>query len=155
LTEPRPSVAVLDTQIVLDLLHFADPRTAELSVAILHGNLRCFCDRRCFGEFERVLAYPQFALDTDSRQALLVRYRALTTFCEAPDDETEVLPRCRDADDQKFLQLAVRCRAELLITRDRKLLRLSGDRRLPFAIVDAPQAASRLAACGRAYHGSP
>jgi predicted nucleic acid-binding protein len=34
------------------------------------------------------------------------------------------LPQCRDPDDQKFLTLAARARADCLVTRDRELLRL-------------------------------
>lgn len=35
------------------------------------------------------------------------------------------LPRCKDPDDQKFLELAARCGARVLVTRDHSLLRLS------------------------------
>ncbi|MFN7550915.1 MAG: putative toxin-antitoxin system toxin component, PIN family [Pseudomonadota bacterium] len=35
------------------------------------------------------------------------------------------LPRCKDPDDQKFLELAARCAARVLVTRDDSLLRLS------------------------------
>lgn len=35
------------------------------------------------------------------------------------------LPRCKDPDDQKFLELAARCAARVLVTRDNSLLRLS------------------------------
>lgn len=143
---PEPQRAVLDTQIVLDLLHFADPQTACLLASIGSGALRCFSDRPCFGEFERVVGYPQFALDANARRTLLQNYHTLLTYCEAPGDERLVLPRCRDQDDQKFLQLAARCRAHLLVTRDRRLLRLAGDRRLSFAIVDAGAAGDWLSA---------
>lgn len=152
MTEPRR--AVLDTQIVLDLLHFADPRGAAVLAAILRGDLHCFRDRSCFAELERVVAYPRFALDASARLALLERYRSLSSACDAPHDEQEILPRCRDGDDQKFLQLANRCRADLLITRDRNLLRMTSDRRLSFVIVDG-QRASRLLAIDDAYQGSP
>lgn len=48
-----------------------------------------------------------------------------------PGEENYLLPRCRDADDQKFLILAARCRADLLLTRDKLLLRLSRHRHIP------------------------
>jgi hypothetical protein len=54
-----------------------------------------------------------------------------------------VLPRCRDPDDQKFLELARACRADLLLTRDRALLELA--RRTPFRIV-TPRAWAMLQA---------
>ena len=68
-------------------------------------------------------------------------------MCEADGPEDYALPRCRDPDDQKFLVLAVRCRAELLITRDRGLLTLARQRRrpLPYAIVTAEAAGSLIA----------
>lgn len=134
--------AVLDTNVVIDLLHFADPQTLALRYAIDDGALQCFSDQQCLGELERVVAYPQFALDVSAQQALIASYRRLVTLCEAEGDEDYPLPRCRDVDDQKFLILGVRCRAELLITRDRQLLRLAGHRRPPppCAIVSAAAA---------------
>ena len=36
--------AVLDTNIVIDLLHFADPRARTLREAIDRGELTCFTD---------------------------------------------------------------------------------------------------------------
>lgn len=139
--------AVLDTNIVIDLLHFADPRARTLRQAIARGALMCFTDQQCLAELERVSAYPQFALDGAAREAMLADYRDFVELCEADGTEDYALPRCRDVDDQKFLILAVRCRAELLITRDRQLLTLTrrGRRPLPYAIVSAETAGSLLA----------
>ncbi|HNC52696.1 MAG TPA: putative toxin-antitoxin system toxin component, PIN family [Accumulibacter sp.] len=138
--------AVLDTNIVLDLLYFADARTRALRRAIDDGSLCCFTDRHCLSELERVSGYPRFALDGVARQALLAGYCNFVTLCPAGDGEDCRLPRCRDADDQKFLALAQRCRADLLITRDRQLLALASRRRvsLPCAIVTAEAAAVRI-----------
>jgi len=134
--------AVLDTNIVIDLLHFADPRARTLREAIDRGKLTCFTDQPCLAELERVAAYPQFALDDDAREALLANYRHFVGVCEADGPEDYALPRCRDADDQKFLILAARCRADLLVTRDRQLLRLARQRNPapPYAILDAETA---------------
>ena len=76
-------------------------------------------------------------------------YLRLVTRCDAAADEDYPLPRCRDADDQKFLVLAARCHADLLITRDKLLLKLAHHRRLPppFTILTA-QAACQLLALG-------
>ena len=139
--------AVLDTNIVIDLLHFADPRARTLREAIDRGELTCFTDQPCLAELERVAAYPQFALDDDAREALLANYRHFVGMCEADGPEDYALPCCRDADDQKFLVLAVRCRAELLITRDRGLLTLARQRRwpLPYAILTAEAAGPLIA----------
>ena len=50
----------------------------------------------------------------------------------------ETLPRCADPDDQKFLELARDCRADLLLTKDGDLLALATRkvRALPFLIVN-------------------
>jgi len=134
--------AVLDTNIVIDMLHFADPPAHALLGAIERGILGCFTDQHCLSELERVIAYPQFGLASPAQQALLARYRNLATLCEAGGEENYSLPRCRDADDQKFLILAARCRADLLVTRDRQLLRLARQRNPapPYAILDAETA---------------
>ncbi|MCP5228722.1 putative toxin-antitoxin system toxin component, PIN family [Accumulibacter sp.] len=141
--------AVLDTNIIIDLLHFADPQTRALRSAIDDGSLQCFSDRRCLEELQRVVAYPQFSLDAAAQRVLIERYCRFVTLCEAVGVEDYLLPRCRDADDQKFLILGVRCRADLLITRDQELLRLVRRRRpVPScAIVTAQAAAALLAGC--------
>jgi len=146
--------AVLDTNVIIDLLHFADPEALLLRAAIDDGSLQCFSDRPCLEELERVATYPQFALDGRAQQALLEDYRGFVTLCEpegvedGEDGEAYRLPRCRDVDDQKFLILARRCRADLLITRDRELLRLASRRRPApsCAIVSAAAAAAWLSA---------
>lgn len=148
--------AVLDTNVVIDLLHFADPPAQALHRAIRYGALQCFVDQPCLAELERVARYPRFALDAGAQQALLTDYRAFVTPCEAEDAEDFALPRCRDADDQKFLILARRCRADLLITRDRLLLAVARQRRLPlpFAIVTAVEAGP-LIAVDKSRHPPP
>ncbi|MEF8760862.1 MAG: PIN domain-containing protein [Candidatus Accumulibacter sp. UW25] len=137
--------AVLDTNIVIDLLHFADPQTQPLQRGIATGDLRCFTDRDCFAELQRVSAYRQFGLDARAQAALLDRYRHFVIACEREPAEDYLLPRCRDVDDQKFLVLGVRCRAELLITRDRRLLQVARHRLpVPYAIVTLATAAALL-----------
>ncbi|WP_300452087.1 putative toxin-antitoxin system toxin component, PIN family [Accumulibacter sp.] len=134
---------VLDTNIVIDLLHFADPRTATLRRAIDGGAVQCYVDQPCLAELERVTAYPSLALGTARQQALLAAYRRWVIACEADGVEDYSLPLCRDRDDQKFLVLAARCHADLLITRDRRLLSLIGRGRSPpaYGIVTAEVAA--------------
>lgn len=135
---------VLDTNVVLDLLFWRDPRCAALAAALAEGRARCFTDDACLAELERVLAYPKFALDAAAQRALYARYAELAERVDdAPADAD--LPRCRDADDQKFMALAARCGADLLLSRDRELLRLAHSRRRPppFAIL-APERAAAL-----------
>jgi putative PIN family toxin of toxin-antitoxin system len=142
---PQPSRLVLDTNIVMDLLHFNDRPAQPLQTAINNGRLQCFTDRECLDELERVTGYPEFGLDALARQALMANYLRLVTPCQASAEENYPLPRCRDEDDQKFLILAARCQADLLITRDKLLLKLARHRNQPpFAILTAVAACQLL-----------
>ena len=135
---------VLDTNVVMELLHYRDPRSTALMQAITDRNLACFTNRHCLAELLRVLAYPQFALDEAAQQRLYEQYRTFATEADESDD-TPInipLPRCRDTDDQKFMELAARSQADLLITRDKELLRLARSRArpAPFAILTPERA---------------
>lgn len=144
--------AVLDTNIVLDLLHFRDPLLRRLQQAIDGSRLQCFTDRDCLAELQRVTAYPHFRLTAAAQSALLDCYRRFVVACEMEggvdgSEDDPPLPQCRDADDQKFLLLARRCRADLLLTRDRRLLQLGRRcaRHLPCPILTGSAAALLLA----------
>jgi putative PIN family toxin of toxin-antitoxin system len=122
---------VLDTNIVMDMLHFDDRHTHALRMALNHGHMTCFTDSECLAELEKVSRYPEFGLDLPARNALIEGYRGIATLCDASGVEDYLLPRCRDRDDQKFLVLAARSKADLLITRDKMLLKLVRNRRNP------------------------
>ncbi len=127
-TPAPPLRLVLDTNVWLDLLVFADPRCSALGAAIAEARVELLIDADCHAEWARVLTYPTLQLDATQRDQLCLRQRALclwqppTSICLPP------LPRCRDPDDQKFLQLALRGGAQQLLSRDQALLEL--DRRL-------------------------
>lgn len=137
---------VLDTNIVMDMLHFADRHTHPLQGFIENGQMQCFSDTECLAELERVTGYPAFKLDLPARDALMQRYRNFVKVLDASGEESYPLPRCRDADDQKFLILAARCEADLLITRDKLLLKLARHRHKPppFGILTAEAACKLL-----------
>lgn len=138
---------VLDTNVVMELLHYRDPRSTVLMQAIETHRARCFTDAGCLAELQRVLGYPQFKLEAAAQQAIFAQYQTFASVVElTPPDPDAPLPRCRDADDQKFMELAARCQADLLITRDRELLRLARNRvrPAPFAIVTPDRAVAAL-----------
>lgn len=129
---------VLDTNAWLDWLVFDDPAMAPLKAAVAAGRAEILIDAACESELERVLAYPlgRFSLDAPAQAACLAECRRLALRVErqAPP---ESLPRCRDPDDQKFLEAAAAARAHYLVTRDLALLELAR-RPLPFRIL-APE----------------
>lgn len=125
-TRPRPLRVVLDTNACLDLLVFTSARSAPLADLLRAGTLRAVTRADCRDEFLRVLRYPGLALDEARCLALTSAYDALASECEVCVDVSARLPRCRDPDDQKFLELARDAGAIALITRDAELLVLAG-----------------------------
>lgn len=130
----RPRL-VLDTNVVMEWLHYQDPRCAALAAGIAAGWV-CLADESTLAELARVLGYAQFALPEAARAAHLAGYAARVVRVP-PGPPPVTLPRCRDPDDQKFLELAARGGATWLVTRDRELLRCARRRHqpLPFSIV--------------------
>lgn len=134
---------VFDTNAVLDLLVFNDPRTLPIALALADGRARCFADDDGLLELERVLAYPALRLSTADAERTMASFRALAEcFPAAPEDPA--LPHCRDPDDQKFLDLAAAIGADILLTRDRALLDMNRKIRasLPSLAIITPEALS-------------
>jgi putative PIN family toxin of toxin-antitoxin system len=115
---------VLDTNIVLDLLVFADVHAQPLSARLAAGELDWISTAVMREELARVLAYPKLAervafhrgeaarvLDDFDRHARLV------------DIAPKASVTCGDPDDQKFIDLAVAHRCALL-SKDREVLRM-------------------------------
>ena len=115
---------VLDTNVVLDLVAFRDPGVEPLRAAIEAKRVAVVTSVDCLDEFRRVLGYPEFRLDA-GRQADAFRwFETRAERAPAPPPQP-LLPQCRDADDQKFLDLAWVSRVDFLVTKDRALLDLA------------------------------
>ena len=130
---------VLDTNIWLDWLVFRDPGMSYLKLAVEEHRAEIFIDAACEAELERVLAYDlaKHTLDAEARAACLAECRRIAKRVDtaAPEAERKLLPRCADPDDQKFLELALAARADVLVTKDHKLLELAR-RTKPFRILN-------------------
>lgn len=123
---PRASRAlVLDTNIVLDLLVFNDPATALLRAALQEGSLCWVATRPMRDELERVLGYPQIAprvvFHGLSTASVLETYDAQVQWAEVPKRISAV---CKDADDQKFIDLAA-AHGAVLLSKDKAVLRMA------------------------------
>lgn len=125
-----PRRVVLDTNVLVSLYVFADSRFAPLRTRIESGEWQAFSNEACFREFVRVLGYPLFALTPDRQQDAAEAYRASVTLNDGPALADIALPRCKDRDDQKFLELARDAAADWLVTADKDLLRLARRDRL-------------------------
>lgn len=114
---------VLDTNAVLDWLLFDDPAAQPMSAAVTQGRLLPITNDACFAELERVLHYPRLGLDGARRDAVLAAYRESVQWIDA--SASGDVPRCRDRDDQKFLDLAAAARVDFLLTRDARVRGMS------------------------------
>lgn len=131
-----PRRVVLDTHIWLELLHFHDPRVDAINRALQDGSwiaLRC---AQTEAELARVATRHPFASDSIAAARLTAEHRQRSQLVVVPSPPP--LPRCRDPDDQQFLVLAATQHADLLITRDRDLLRLAGTLRNQFGVQVLP-----------------
>jgi putative PIN family toxin of toxin-antitoxin system len=131
---------VLDTNIVLDAYLFANPATAALRDDLAAKKLRWIATDAMHTELVRVLTYPHItrwiAHHPRSAQDVLDAVRAQCEFVPTPSAQYATQPttqrpsaaalpslRCRDRDDQIFIDLAVAHQA-LLLSKDREVLRL-------------------------------
>jgi len=127
----KPRRVVLDTNVLVSLYVFADSRFAPLRTKIESGEWLAITSEACFSEFHRVLGYPLFALADERQQEALAAYHAVVThFAGSPLATAVALPRCKDRDDQKFLELARDAAADWLVTADKALLHLARRDRL-------------------------
>lgn len=113
---------VLDTNIVLDLFVFNDAAAQPLKASLVAGELDWLATTAMRDELARVLDYPQIVPRLDFYG--LAAADVLAAF----DRHARLVPvaakaqvTCRDADDQKFIDLAVVHRAPLL-SKDRAVL---------------------------------
>ena len=118
---------VPDTNVCLDLFVFDDPQCASLLAAVHAGEIELVTREDCRAEWLAVLAYPALKLNDERRAHAAERFDAVVhdiPSSMARQDDV-ALPRCRDPDDQKFLELAQQSGAIALLTRDDALLRLA------------------------------
>ncbi len=134
---------VIDTNVCLDLFVFHDPRWALLLQAIQEGRVEVITRDDCRREWEIVLHYPQLPLDDDKRPVAAAQFDALFRCIALADYVPPLfhLPLCKDIDDQKFVETAYQCKAAVLITKDKALLRLARQTaRLGVCAILTPQA---------------
>ena len=116
---------VIDTNIVLDLWVYQDPATPSLLAALQQGQLRWLITASMREELLRVLDYPHIAQrrlrDGVRSEDVLEKYDALT---QLQDVAVKAPYICKDADDQKFIDLAVAHQA-VLLSKDKQVLRLT------------------------------
>ncbi len=128
-----PLLLVVDTNVVLDLYVFRDPRTEPLAAALAGGRLEWLATPAMREELVRVLGYAHIAARLAANgiepSDVLRHFDGRTRMVDPP-------PRagvtCPDADDQKFVDLAVTHKC-LLLSKDAAVLALRR-RLIPFEV---------------------
>lgn len=131
---------VFDTNVVVSALRFQAGHLAWLRAHWASRVVRVLGSRATVDEVIAVLAYPKFELTPADVTALLaefVPYVEVVAVKHFPD-----APKCRDADDQKFIDLALGGGADVLVTGDKDLLALGAT--APFSVESPAQYARRF-----------
>ena len=123
-SKSKPKV-VIDTNLVLSALVFAQGRLSPLRHAWQGTHCHPLVSSATAAELMRVLAYPKFKLTAAEQQELLADYLPYCTTVRMPAKPPRT-PACRDPFDVPFLQLAVAGKAKYLVTGDQDLLSLAG-----------------------------
>jgi putative PIN family toxin of toxin-antitoxin system len=139
---------VFDTNVLLSLFVFKDSRFAPLRGEVAAGRWTALTSAPCLAEYRRVLGYPLFALTDERQEAAYAAYLALACMVDAVPQPAVALPRCKDRDDQKFLELARDGGAHWLVTADKLLLKLRRGRRMDnlFRILTPDEALGKVSA---------
>ena len=115
---------VLDTNVVLDLLVFADPATDLVRKLLQAKTLRWIATAAMRQELARVLDYPKIAPRVAfyglSAASVLAAFDAQAQIVSIPE---RIPATCRDADDQQFLDLAA-AHSAILLSKDQAVLAL-------------------------------
>jgi putative PIN family toxin of toxin-antitoxin system len=117
-----PPTLVIDTNVVLDLYVYEDPATGPLRERLADPQTVWLATAVMREELRRVLDYPQVvrrlaARELDAESVLAAfdgRTRSVESAPKAPYT-------CKDADDQKFIDLAV-AHAATLLSKDKAVL---------------------------------
>ncbi len=124
--ESAAPTIVLDTNVVLDWLVFRNPDCAALASAVVAGALRWVATAAMRDELAHVLSRGHLDPWLPDRAYLWAHWDRHCT--ELPDPAPTGPPgrlRCSDPDDQKFIDLAITCRARWLLSHDRAVLKLA------------------------------
>jgi putative PIN family toxin of toxin-antitoxin system len=113
---------VLDTNIVLDVFVFNDPAAEPVRQALAKLELDWLATQPMRDELARVLAYPKIAARLNFHQLSAASVLAkFDQHARIVDIAPKASVTCSDADDQKFIDLAVQHQA-LLLSKDRAVI---------------------------------
>jgi uncharacterized protein len=117
---PLPLI-VLDTNAVLDWLVFHDSSMTQITSAIQTRSIQWIATAAMRDELARVLTYPLLTARNPDAATVQTVWQQYAQNVPAPQPCALL---CKDADDQKFIDLATDAHASWLISKDKALLAL-------------------------------
>jgi putative PIN family toxin of toxin-antitoxin system len=119
----KPTV-ILDTNILLDILVFDDQRAHPLRAALSNQELDALVTDETLDELIDVISRPQFSLDKQKQAEILLQWRMWSRLVKQSD--LQIAPwKCKDRDDQVFINLAFSYKPSTLISKDKLVLKLA------------------------------
>jgi uncharacterized protein len=145
---------VLDTNVVIDWLVFDDAYLASFREHVRARSIQVITHAPALQELQRVLGYPGLKLSAERQAAVLEQYKAHVSFFDTCVELPEGFPRCRDPDDDPFIQLAWRAGADALVSRDKAVLKVARRaRKFGLQIYDVPRMVAALSLPHQATQG--
>ena len=121
----RPAL-ILDTNVVFDWLLFRNPECEPLGAWIQEGKGLWLVSVDMRDELAHVLGRGRLEKWRPQEAALWAGWERWANQVDAPTAAClTTLLRCTDADDQKFVDLALASKARWLLSRDRAVLKLA------------------------------
>lgn len=114
-------IVILDTNVLLDWCVFKDPAAAPLAQALLNGQLRWLACPSMRAEWDHVWPRSVFARWQPDPALTTAVYAHATLVDEPPRGPF----KCKDPDDQVFIDLALHVGAQWLLSKDAALLALA------------------------------
>jgi uncharacterized protein len=122
----QPKLIVIDSQSLFDWMVFRNPVCIRWSVALSGHEWKWIFTPQMKAEFDFVAAKgfgERWPVDAEAVASAWSLHGRKVEAPPLPGPATRL--HCTDADDQKFIDLAVAARAHTLVTRDKALLRLA------------------------------
>jgi uncharacterized protein len=121
-----PKLIVIDSQSLFDWMVFRNPVCARWDAALQGPDWEWIFTSAMRAEFDFVAAKgfgERWPVDAAAVAALWARHARQVEAPPPPGAAARL--HCTDADDQKFIDLAIAARVHTLVTRDKALLRLA------------------------------
>lgn len=114
--DPSVPLWVIDTNVILDFIHFHNELVQPILQAIDHGEIQVVAHPQAFVELYDVICRPMFKADPDSIEPML---SAWLQKCVISQEALQETLYCKDSDDDKFFEIARLNSASVLVSKDK------------------------------------